>query len=35
MAADLFVVPTLTFRLLFVLAILGHDRRPSTPLSPP
>jgi putative transposase len=27
MAADLFVVPTATFRLLFVLVILGHDRR--------
>ena len=27
MAADLFVVPTVTFRLLFVLVILGHDRR--------
>ncbi len=27
MAADLFVVPTITFRLLFVLVILGHDRR--------
>jgi len=27
MAADLFVVPTMTFRLLFVLVILGHDRR--------
>jgi transposase InsO family protein len=27
MAADLFVVPTVTFRLLFVLIILGHDRR--------
>jgi putative transposase len=27
MAADLFVVPTLTFRLLFVLVILAHDRR--------
>jgi len=26
-AADLFVVPTVTFRLLFVLVILGHDRR--------
>ena len=27
MAADLFVAPTVTFRLLFVLVILGHDRR--------
>ena len=27
MAADLFVVPTVTFRLLFVLIILAHDRR--------
>ncbi|HEY6616546.1 MAG TPA: hypothetical protein VIZ32_18570 [Vicinamibacterales bacterium] len=27
MAADLFVVPTVTFRLLFVLVIFGHDRR--------
>jgi transposase InsO family protein len=27
MAADLFVVPTVTFRLLFVLVILSHDRR--------
>jgi putative transposase len=27
MAADLFVVPTLTFRLLFVLVVLAHDRR--------
>jgi hypothetical protein len=27
MAADLFIVPTVTFRLLFVLVILGHDRR--------
>ena len=27
MAADLFVVPTVTFRLLFVLVILAHDRR--------
>jgi hypothetical protein len=27
MAADLFVVPTVTFRLLFVLVILGHNRR--------
>jgi hypothetical protein len=27
MAADLFVVPTVTFRLLFVLVILGHARR--------
>ena len=26
-AADLFVVPTVTFRLLFVLVILPHDRR--------
>jgi len=26
-AADLFVVPTVTFRLLFVLVILGHARR--------
>jgi hypothetical protein len=26
-AADLFVVPTITFRLLFVLVLLGHDRR--------
>ena len=27
MAADFFVVPTVTFRLLFVLVILGYDRR--------
>jgi putative transposase len=27
MAADLFVVPTVTFRLLFVLIMLAHDRR--------
>jgi putative transposase len=27
MAADLFVMPTVTFRLLFVLVILAHDRR--------
>ena len=27
MAADFFVVPTLTYRLLFVLVILAHDRR--------
>ena len=27
MAADLFVVPTVAFRLLFVLVILAHDRR--------
>jgi hypothetical protein len=27
MAADLFVVPSVTFRLLFVLVILAHDRR--------
>jgi transposase InsO family protein len=27
MAADVFVVPTVTFRLLFVLVILAHDRR--------
>jgi phenylpyruvate tautomerase PptA (4-oxalocrotonate tautomerase family) len=27
MAADLFVVPTVTFRLLFVLVLLAHDRR--------
>jgi putative transposase len=27
MAADLFVVPTVTFRLLLVLVILAHDRR--------
>ena len=27
MAADLFVVPTVTFRMLFVLVILAHDRR--------
>jgi putative transposase len=27
MAADLFVVPTVTFRLLFVLVILAYDRR--------
>ena len=26
-AADFFVVPTVTFRLLFVLVILAHDRR--------
>ena len=26
-AADFFVVPTVTFRLLFVLVLLGHDRR--------
>ena len=27
MAADLFVVPTVTFQVLFVLVILAHDRR--------
>jgi putative transposase len=27
MAADFFVVPTVMFRLLFVLVILAHDRR--------
>ena len=27
MAADLFVVPTITWRLLFALVILAHDRR--------
>jgi transposase InsO family protein len=27
MAVDFFVVPTVTFRLLFVLVILAHDRR--------
>jgi hypothetical protein len=27
MAADLLVVPTVTFRLLFVLIVLAHDRR--------
>src|SRR5688572_2272507 len=27
MAADLFVVPTVTFRVLFVLVVLTHDRR--------
>ena len=27
MAADLFIVPTVTFRLLFVLVILAHERR--------
>jgi hypothetical protein len=27
MAADFFVVPTITFRLLFVFMILAHDRR--------
>jgi hypothetical protein len=27
MAADLFVVPTITFRLLFVLVIVAYDRR--------
>jgi transposase InsO family protein len=27
MAADLFVVPTVTFRMLFVLVIVAHDRR--------
>ena len=27
MAADFFVVPTMTYRLLFVLVILAHDRR--------
>ena len=27
MAADFFVVPTVTFRLLFVLVIFAHDRR--------
>ena len=27
MAADFFVVPTVTFRLLFVLVVLAHDRR--------
>jgi putative transposase len=27
MAADFFVVPTVTFRLLYVLVVLAHDRR--------
>ena len=27
MAVDLFVVPTVTFRMLFVLVILAHERR--------
>ena len=27
MAVDLFVVPAVTFRMLFVLVILAHDRR--------
>ena len=27
MAADFFVVPTVTYRLLFVLVLLAHDRR--------
>ena len=27
MAADIFVLPTVTLRLLFVLVILAHDRR--------
>ena len=27
MAADFFVVPTVTYRLLFVLVILAHERR--------
>jgi cell division protein FtsI/penicillin-binding protein 2 len=27
MAADFFVVPTVSFRLLFVLVVLAHDRR--------
>jgi len=27
MAADLFVVPTVTYRVLFVLVILAHERR--------
>jgi len=27
MAADLFVMPTVTFRLLYVLVILAHERR--------
>jgi hypothetical protein len=27
MAADLFVVPTITFRLLYVLGIIAHERR--------
>jgi len=27
MAADFFVVPTATYRLLFVLVILAHERR--------
>jgi hypothetical protein len=27
MAADFFAVPTLTYRLLFVLVLLAHDRR--------
>ena len=31
MAADFFVVPTVTYRLLFVLVILAHDRRRIVP----
>jgi hypothetical protein len=27
MAVDFFVVPTVTFRVLFVLVILAHERR--------
>ena len=33
MAADLFVVPTVIFRLLFVLVILAHDRRRIIPMA--
>ena len=45
MAADFFVVPTITFRLLYVLVILAHERRrivhvavtehPTAPWPPP
>ena len=31
MAADFFVVPTVTYRLLFVLVILAYDRRRDLP----
>ena len=34
MAADFFVVPTVTFRLLFVLVVLAHDRRRIVPQIP-
>jgi hypothetical protein len=33
MPADFFVVPTVTFRLLFVLVVLAHDRRRIVPVA--